>query len=465
LDLAMFDTNVYTSRRGAVRQKLTKGIVLLIGSVESPIRAAQNTYPFRQDSTFLYFVGINRPRLAAVIDLDSGEDTIFGDEKSLDDEIWMGESPTLASLGIASGCKRTRPYADLSDVVRLAVAQQRPLHFLPTYRSDSSAELARLLDYTGSPERRASMDLIETTVGLREIKEAGEIDEIEKALRITDEMHRVAMRATRPGSKEKDIVAEMRRVLGYHGVYEAYQPIFSREGQILHNHSHGLTLEAGDLVVNDWGASSSLGYASDITRTIPVGGRFSEDQKEIYQLLLRAQMNSIAQLQPGVPYKDVHELAALTIVEGMKDLGFFKGNARDVVSSGAYAICFPHGLGHQLGLDVHDMESYGEDHVGYDSECRRSELFGLKNLRMARRLKAGMVLTVEPGIYFIPTLIDRWREEQRHASFINYARFDEYSSFGGIRVEDNLLITADSARILGPGIPKEIGDLEEIIGS
>ncbi|MFM0734794.1 Xaa-Pro aminopeptidase [Paraburkholderia sediminicola] len=460
----MFAGSVYIERRAALRKRLRSGIVLLPGNVDAPINFPHNVHVFRQDSTFLYFFGVNRPHIAAIVDIDSGDETVFGDDASLDDEIWLGKTPRLAAQCAQAGCPAVKPYAALADVIAHAIRQGRDVHFLPPYRADTVVELSRLLRCTPDNAReRASLALIQTVVALREIKSDVEIDEIEKALAVTDEMHRAAMRAARPGVLECKVVAEMHRVLMRHGLQEAYQSVLTKRGEILHNFNYDLRLEAGDLVVNDSGASSALGYASDVTRTLPVGGRFDSRQRELYELLVQAQEVGIATSRPGVPFANAHRAAVLHFIEGLTVMGFFKGNPQDVMSSGAYAICFPHGLGHQLGLDVHDMESFGEDHVGYDEQFSRSDLFGLRSLRMAKPLKAGMVMTVEPGIYFVPPLIQRWAEEKRHAQFIDYPKFNKHIGYGGMRVEDEILITSTGSRVMGPGTPKTVIELEELL--
>lgn len=460
----MFADSVYIARRRALREKLRSGVVVLPGGVDSPINFAHNVHPFRQDATFSYFFGVNRPGLAAVIDIDSGDEAVFGNEVGLDDEIWLGKTVTLAHQCAAAGCATVESYGRLHDVIGEAVRLERNVHFLPPYRAEVTVELSRLLNCRPDDvAARASLDLIHAVISLREIKSDLEIAEIESALSIADEMHCTAMRYARPGVLEREVVAEMRRVLERHGAQEAYQPIFTKRGEILHNFNYHLRLERGDLVVNDSGATSALGYASDVTRTLPVSGRFSQRQRELYELLLRVQLAAIEAVRPGIPFVEVHQLAALHLVEGMMDFGFFKGDPRDIVSSGAYAICFQHGLGHQLGLDVHDMEAFGEDHVGYDEQVSRSPLFGMSSLRMGRRLKSGMVMTVEPGIYFIPALIRHWSDERRHERFIDYARFNEYLDFGGMRIEDEVLVTQSGARVMGPGTPKTVEEVERLM--
>ncbi|MGO2288336.1 MULTISPECIES: aminopeptidase P family protein [Pseudomonas] len=457
----MFSNKTYIERRQALRERLAGGLVLLPGNLDAPINFAHNVYPFRQDSSFSYFFGVSSPGLNALIDLDDGGESVFADEISLDDSIWVGNRIPLAQQCAAAGCTTLQPAAQLQAVIAKALKQGRKVHYLPPYRADTTLLLARLLELPAENViDNASPALIAAAVALREIKDAGEIEQIEQALVVANEMHLAAMKATRPGVLERDVVAAMRGVLGRHGLQEAYQPVFSRRGEILHNLEYGNRLEVGDLVVNDAGASSVQGYASDVTRTLPVGGRFLAHQRELYTLLVRVQEEAIAAIRPGLAFAEVHRLAALRMVEGMTELGFFQGDAAQVVESGAYALCFPHGLGHQLGLDVHDMEALGEDRVGYDREITRSPLFGLGNLRMGKRLQAGMVLTVEPGIYFIPGLIEQWQAEKRHAGLICFERFKAYSNFGGMRVEDVVTVGASSARVLGPQTPKQADDIE-----
>ena len=302
-------------------------------------------------------------------------------------------------------------------------------------------------------------------IALREIKSDVEIAEIESALAVTRDMHVAAMKQVRPGTFEYQAVAAMEGIMRSHDLQNAYPMIFSRSGEILHNRDHKNRLQQGDLVVNDSGSSSALGYASDITRTFPVGGRFSERQRALYEIVLAAQQLAIDAMRPGVHYLDVHKLAATHMAAALSELGFFRGTPQQIVESGAYAICFPHGLGHQLGLDVHDMEGLGETRVGYDASVSRSDLFGLRNLRLAKPLRAGMVVTVEPGLYFIPVLIRRWQAEGRHSELINYEKFIEYIDFGGIRIEDDVLVTATGARVLGPAIPKSCADIEALMAT
>ncbi|MGS0742836.1 aminopeptidase P family protein [Glaciimonas sp. GG7] len=462
----MFESTQYAARRDQLRQQFTSGLLLIPGNSHASMNYPHNHYWFRQDSSFSYFFGLNDADLIGVIDIDGGRDILFGDDPDIDEVVWTGQQPSLAERAATVGVVTAKPVGALKDIIAEARSQQRTIHYLPPYRGESILALSRLLDCTPEQVRAGiSPGLIAAIISLREIKSEEEIAEIERALTITKEMHVAAMRQTKPGKYEYEVVGTIEGIMRSHDLHGAYPVIFTQHGEILHSRDHREQLVAGTLVVNDSGVSSSLGYASDITRTIPVGGKFSPRQRAIYDIVLAAQQRAIAAIAPGVAYLAIHKLAALVIVKGLSALGFFKGDPQQVVDSGAYAMCFPHGLGHQMGLDVHDMEGLGEMAVGYDASVSRSNLFGMRNLRLAKPLRTGMVLTVEPGIYFIPELIKRWRSEGRHADLINYARFAEYMDFGGIRIEDNVLVTATGARVLGPAIPKTCEEVEVVMAT
>ncbi|KAF3999166.1 aminopeptidase P family protein [Glaciimonas immobilis] len=462
----MFTMNQYIARRQNLRQQFSSGLLLILGNSDASINFSHNNYWFRQDSSFSYLFGLNSPDVVGIIDIDAGIDILFGDAANVDAVIWAGPQPSLVALAGEVGVTTVMPMHALADILESAQKAHRTIHYLPPYRGDSILTLSRLLRCT--PEQvsiNTSAALIAAIIHLREIKEEHEIAEIEYALSITKKMHVAAMQATKPGKFEYEVVGMIEGIMRSHDLHGAYPVIFTRHGEILHSRQHTQQLVAGDLVVNDSGVSSALGYASDITRTIPVGGKFSARQRPLYNLVLAAQERAIAAIKPAVTYLAIHKLAALVIVEGMMEMGFFNGDPQQVVDSGAYAICFPHGVGHQLGLDVHDMEGLGETAVGYDDSVTRSDLFGMRNLRLAKPLRAGMVLTVEPGIYFIPTLIKRWKDDGLHAAMINYDRFGEYLDFGGIRIEDNVLVTTTGARVLGPAIPKTCEAVEAAMAS
>jgi len=457
----MFDKEDYRARRAALRASVGSGLLLFPGNVPSAINFAHNPYPFRQDSSFTYFLGIRRPSLAALIDADTGAEILFGDDATADDELWLGPQPRLQAQAEQAGIAAVRPLAALEGVLAEARGQGRTIHYLPPCQAGAVLALARWLDMpVQAVQGGASQILVRAVIALREVKSAAEVAQVEAAVGITHAMHCAAMRMSRPGIMEREVVGEMRRILQSHDVQEAYAPIFTRRKEGLHAQVYDMRLEAGDLVINDAGACSPLDYASDVTRTLPVGGRFSAPQRELYQLLLDAQLAGIGAIRPGERYLDLHLRVSTDIVAGMCELGFFRGDPEEIVAAGAHAICFPHGLGHQLGLDVHDMEALGEDEVGYGQELSRSTQFGLANLRLGRRLRQGMVVTIEPGIYFMPGLIDRWRAEQRHAGHICYARFDAFRAFGGMRIEDVVHVGETGARVLGPHIPKTVDEVE-----
>ncbi|GAB3267348.1 aminopeptidase P family protein [Chitinimonas naiadis] len=457
----MFTPDTYRARREALAQQVGSGLILLLGNADSPMNYTDNIYHFRQDSSFLYFFGLDLPGLAALIDVDANTATLFGDDGGIDSIVWTGPLPSLAEQAQAVAVSQTQPMAKLAHVVATARDAGRQVHFLPPYRAEHRLWLAELLAlYASAVDAAASDSLTRAVIDLRSVKSDDEIAQMENALDVAHRMHLLAMRSARPGVREQEIVGLMEGLAASQGRSLAYPIIFSRDGHILHNHGHGYTLKAGDLVVNDSGAESPLHYASDITRTIPVAGRFSEPQKIVYQAVLDAQLAAINSMKPGVPYREIHDLAARVLVNGVEELELFKGPAIDVVNGGAYALLFPHGLGHHIGLDVHDMEALGENRVGYGEGVERSTDFGRRSLRLGRPLREGWVVTVEPGAYFIPALIDRWASEKRHDHLINYDAFDKLRNFGGIRIEDDVLITADGARVLGKPIPKTIAEVE-----
>ena len=458
----MFHPKTYIQRRTLLKKTLKSGLALFLGNEESPMNYPANAYPFRQDSSFLYFFGLNTPGLAAVIDVEAGTDTVFGDDITLEDVIWMGELPAIKERVAAAGVFLTAPVSKLADTLAEARRQGRPVHYLPPYRADSLARLSGLLGLSSEEAKKnASTELVKAVVAQRSVKSEDEVAEMEKALAVTRRMYLAAMTSTRPGLRESDVVAAVEAIAHAQGLQTAFPIILSINVHVFHNPHHDNKLPKGRLLVIDAGASSSLGYASDITRTIPVSGVYTQKQKEVYEIVLKGQLQAIAMMKPGVRYKDVHLAAARTMAAGLKELGLMKGDTEEAVAAGAHALFFPHGLGHMIGLDVHDMEGLGENFVGYDETVSRSGQFGLAYLRMARELRPGYVLTVEPGIYFIPALIDSWKAEKRQAAYIDYARVEDYRDFTGVRIEDNVLITRDGCRVLGRPIPKKVSDVEK----
>jgi Xaa-Pro aminopeptidase len=458
----MFPADTYCERRDALARYLGGGLLLFLGNSESPMNYADNCYRFRQDSSFLYFFGLDHPDLAAVIDLDEGRTIVFGNELTIDDIVWMGFQPTLADRAQRAGVTETRPAAALHDYLRQARERNRKVHFLPPYRAANRILLSQLLGvHLWESAQEASIDLVRAVVALRAVKTTAEVDAIEEAVNTSVDMHTAAMRMARPGMKEAAIAAEVERIALAAGGRTSFPVIATVNGQILHNHAYEGTLQSGDLFLLDAGAECSLGYAGDLSSTFPVDPVFTERQKTIYELALAAHEAAIAALAPGVPNLTVHLAAARTIAAGMKGLGLMTGDVDEAVAAGAHAMFFPCGVGHMMGLDVHDMEDLGEVQVGYDGRAKSTQ-FGLKSLRLARPLEPGFVLTVEPGIYFIPQLIDRWRAEKRFTAFLNYDELEKWRDFGGLRNEENFLITTDGARRLGRPKPKTVAAVEAL---
>lgn len=462
----MFSANTYTQRREALQGKINKGLLVFLGNEESPMNYTDNTYHFRQDSNFLYFFGIDKTGMAAIIDLDNGTTTLYGDDISVDHVIWMGPQPSMDALAASIGVANTAPFAQLADALRSATQAQRTVHYLPPYRDNNSIRLSNWLgESLAAVAQGASEEFVKAVIDLRSYKSEEEIAEMEKALVTTKEMHLTAMRTARPGLTEANVTGAVHGVAVGGGGNLAYPIILTVNGQTLHNHYHGNTLKSGQLVLGDFGAETSTYYAGDITRTFPVDDHFTDKQKAIYQIVLDAEIGAIEALRPGVTYQEIHLLAARIITTGLQGLGLMKGNIDDSIAAGAHALFFPHGLGHMIGMDVHDMEDLGEDLVGYDEEIQRSTQFGFRSLRLGRKLEAGFVLTIEPGIYFIPELTDQWKAEGRHLEYINYEQLAAYRNFGGIRIEDNYLITDSGSRLLGPPIPKTIAEVEAVLQS
>ncbi len=456
----MFNKKTYTARRARLKKDVGSGLILLPGNSDSPMNYADNTYPFRQDSSFLYFIGTDHPGLVGLLDVDNDTEMLFGDDYTIEDVVWMGIQPTIRERADQAGIKESRPLAGLLPVLTEALASGRKVHYLPPYRHDNTINLHQWLGIPLDQVReKASVALIKAVVGQRNYKTEEEIVEIEKAVNTTVEMHLTAMRMARPGMKESEIAAAVHQVALAAGGDISFPIIATIHGETLHNHYHGNTLKSGDLFLLDAGAETAMHYAGDMSSTFPVDKRFTPLQKDIYGVALEAHEAAIAMLRPGVTNKEVHLRACHIIAEGMKALGFMKGDPALAVEAGAHALFFPCGTGHMMGLDVHDMEDLGEEWVGYDGEAK-SRQFGLKSLRLGRVLEPGFVLTIEPGIYFIPDLIKMWRKEQKFNEFINWELVERHIDFGGCRNEEDFLITQDGARLLGKPLPKTITDVE-----
>jgi Xaa-Pro aminopeptidase len=461
----MFPRETYVARRDGLMSQFDGGLLLFLGNTDSPMNYTDNPYHFRQDSTFLYYFGLDQADLAAVVDVDAGSTTIFGDELTLEYIVWMGDLPTIASRAERVGVADIQPKAALAKLLGRAVAAGRAVHFLPPYRAETKIQLSDLLGVAHDESvSEASLQLIKAVVAQRNYKSDEEVAEIDKAVATSVAMHEAAIRMAAPGMREMEISAEVERIAMAAGGSIAFPVIATINGQTLHNHYHGNTISEGDLFLLDTGAQSPSGYAGDLTTTFPVSKTFSDQQKTIYEIMLSAYDDAVEMLAPGVPNKDVHFRACRTIFEGMKMLGIMKGDTEEALAAGAHAMVMPHGIGHMMGMDVHDMENLGEWYVGYSGE-EKSTQFGLKSLRLARPLEPGFVLTIEPGIYFIPQLIDHWRSENMFPDFIDYDELDKWRDFGGVRNEEDYLITADGARRLGPHKPQTVSELEALRGS
>ncbi|MHB8054251.1 MAG: aminopeptidase P family protein [Candidatus Aminicenantales bacterium] len=458
----MFAPQIYIERRRRLLEGLESGLALFLGNEESPMNYADNAFPFRQDSTFLYYFGLDQPGLAAIVDADEGTETIFGDDFTVDDIVWRGPQPTIAGRSLVVGVDRTWPLSRVSEILAAAQAAGRKIHYLPPYRADNVLKLRRWLGR--DPDQAAagaSVELIRTVVEQRAVKAPEEIDELDRAADISTDMHTAAMRMVRPGIVEAEIAAEVHRVALAAGGDIAFPIIATIHGETLHNLVHSNLLKSGDLFLLDAGAETSKHYAGDLSSTIPVDPKFTDRQREIYKIALASHEAAVGALRPGINHLDIHLLACRTIVQGLKAIGLMKGDPDEAVHEGAHALFFPCGVGHMMGLDVHDMENLGEIYVGYEGRPKFTQ-FGLKSLRMARPHKPGFVVTVEPGIYFIPQLIDLWRAEKKYTSFINYDKVEGYRNFGGIRNEEDYLITSDGRRRLGKRKPMTIAEVEAV---
>ena len=461
----MFESTTYINRREALRKKVKSGLILIIGNNEAPANYPDNCYHFRQDSSFLYFFGQSHPGYAGVLDVEAGEDIFFGNDVDIDDIIWMGPQPSIKDLAAQVGVQKSMPFCKLKEVVGQAIAQGRKIHFLPPYRYDNMMLLEELTGIRASMVKKyASVELIKAVVDLRSVKEACEIAELDLACNIGYEMHTTAMKLCKPGVSEQYITGVLEGIAASYGSKTSFATILTQHGETLHNHDHSHLLEAGKMMLTDCGAERISNYCSDHTRTIPVSGKFDARQKDIYNIVLACHGKALELTRPGITYKEVHLEVCKVLAQGLKDLGLMKGNVEEAVATGAHALFLPHGLGHMMGLDVHDMEDLGQIYVGYDDETRPSSQFGLASLRMGRRLQEGFVMTDEPGCYFIPALIDQWKAEKKYTDFLNYDAIESFKDFGGIRLEDDILITPEGSRFLGEKrIPITVEEVENIM--
>ena len=460
----MFDKQVYIARRQRLKQQLGKGLLLFLGNEESSMNYKDNWYHFRQDSTFLYFFGLDKPGLAAVIDVEGDKDILFGRELTLDEIVWMGPQPSIADQAAKAGIMDVRPPADLARMLQTVAAGQA-IHFLPPYRPENVHKLSEWLGIAPALAReRASVDLIKAVVAQRSIKSAEEVEQIEEAVDITADMHLAAIKGAREGMTEAQLAGVLQGIAISRGGNLSFPTILTVNGQVLHNHYSSTVMHTGQMALCDAGAENAMHYAGDMTRTFPVGKQFTGIQKEMYDIVLSAQEAAVAALKPGVLFRDVHFLAAEKLVEGLKAVGVMKGDVKEAVAAGAHTMVFQCGLGHMMGLDVHDMEDLGEPYVGYTDEMKKSTEFGLKSLRLGRALAPGFVVTIEPGLYFIPELMDLRKSEKKYFEFINYDKLEAFRSFGGIRIEEDLLITDTGSRLLGKPLAKRAEEIEALRG-
>ena len=453
----MFSKDVYARRRQTLVAKMAdsaaegkRGIALFIGNTEAPAQYKDNCYKFRQDSTWLYFFGIDQPLYAAIIDLDNGNETIFANDVEIGDIIWMGPQPSVASVAASVGVEKSAPYTDLNAAVAKVLAEGRPVHFVKPSRYYNTMKIASLLSCgTDEVAGRFSLALTKAIISMRLVKEDCEIEVIDDACDLGYEMHTVARNSIVPGIIEQEIVGKMDGVTLSKGWGVSFPTILTQHGETLHNHLHDKIIEPGKLMVIDAGAESNVHYASDFTRTYPTSGKFTAKQREIYQIVCDCNEFAFSMTRPGLSYREVHLKTMHLMLEELRALDIVRGDVQDMVEAGIAGLFMPHGLGHNMGMDVHDMEDYGENYVGYDDDQSRSPQLGLGSLRMARKLVPGNVITDEPGIYFIPALIEKWKSEKTDQGFVNYSKLESYYDFGGIRLEDDVLVTADGARRLG----------------
>lgn len=459
----MFDKKTYVSRRAKLKELVKNGIIILFGNNESPCNYPSNGYyPFRQDSSFLYYFGLNRDGLVGVIDIDNNTETLVGNDIDIEDIVWYGSVDSVRDMADSVGVAETAPMKSLKTICNDAMRQKRRIHFLPPYRYDIKLQIFDLLGiHPGQQKESASMELINAVVKMRSTKEQQEIEELERAATIGYKMHTTAMRLTKPGLTEKYIGGQVDGVAHSYGAMVSFPTIFSQHGEIMHGNPSMAVLESGRLALCDAGAETINNYCSDNTRTYPVNGKFTQRQLEIYSIVEACHDYVLDVAKPGVKYMDVHFAVCRLMTERLKELGLMKGNTDEAVAAGAHAMFLPHGLGHMMGMDVHDMENLDQINVGFDEETRpRLDQFGTNCLRMGRRLEEGFVVTDEPGIYFIPALIDDWKASGHCAEFLNFDKIETYKDFGGIRLEDDVLITKDGCRFIGkeriPYHPKDV---------
>ena len=463
----LFSKSTYVERRNELKKLVGSGLIVLFGNNDSPANYPSNTYKFRQDSSFLYYFGLHRNGLVGVIDVDNDREYLVGDEIDIEDIVWYGSVTSVAEMAEMTGVARTAAMRELPAIVESAKAQGEEVHFLPPYRFDNQIQIMDLLGIHPSQQKAAaSLKLIAAVVKMRTTKTEEEIAELERAAEIGYEMHTTAMRLCRPGITEQYIGGMVDGIANAYGCMVSFQTIATQHGEVMHGNPSPAKLEAGRLMLVDAGAETNENYCSDNTRTTPVSGVFTQKQKDIYNIVVECHDHVLEVAKPGVKWWDVHFAVCRIITERLQQLGLMKGDVEESLKAGAHAMFLPHGLGHSMGMDVHDMEGLGQVYVGFDNEVRPSTQFGTNALRFGRRLQKGFVVTDEPGIYFIPALIDDWKKNGTNAQFLNFDKIDEYSDFGGIRIEDDVLITDEGCRFIGSKrIPYHVEDVEEFMRS
>lgn len=463
----LFSKSTYVERRNELKKLVGSGLIVLFGNNDSPANYPSNTYKFRQDSSFLYYFGLHRNGLVGVIDVDNDREYLVGDEIDIEDIVWYGSVTSVAEMAEMTGVARTAAMRELPAIVESAKAQGEEVHFLPPYRFDNQIQIMDLLGIHPSQQKAAaSLKLIAAVVKMRTTKTEEEIAELERAAEIGYEMHTTAMRLCRPGITEQYIGGMVDGIANAYGCMVSFQTIATQHGEVMHGNPSPAKLEAGRLMLVDAGAETNENYCSDNTRTTPVSGVFTQKQKDIYNIVVECHDHVLEVAKPGVKWWDVHFAVCRIITERLQQLGLMKGDVEESLKAGAHAMFLPHGLGHSMGMDVHDMEGLGQVYVGFDDEVRPSTQFGTNALRFGRRLQKGFVVTDEPGIYFIPALIDEWKKNGTNAQFLNFDKIDEYRDFGGIRIEDDVLITDEGCRFIGSKrIPYHVEDVEEFMRS
>ncbi len=462
----MFDKETYIRRRSELKKLIKNGLIILFGNNESPCNFPNNSYyPFRQDSSFLYYFGQNRDGLVGVIDVDNNTETLVGNDIDIEDIVWYGSVDSVKDLAGQVGVTHSEPMKALKTICNEALRQHRKIHFLPPYRYDIKLQILDLLGiHPVQQKESASMELIMAVIKMRSCKEQQEIEELERAAVIGYKMHTTAMRLTKPGVTEKFIGGQIDGIANSYGAMVSFPTIFSQHGEIMHGNPTMDVLQSGRLALCDAGAETINNYCSDNTRTYPVNGKFSQRQLEIYSIVEACHDHALQIAKPGIKWYDVHMSVCRLMTDRLKELGLMKGDTQEAVKAGAHAMFLPHGLGHMMGMDVHDMEALDQRYVGYDDEIQPSNQFGTNALRLGRRLQEGFVVTDEPGIYFIPALIDDWKASGHCKEFINFNLLETYKDFGGIRIEDDLLITKDGCRFIGKDrIPYHPAEIEEFM--